>query len=113
MSGLARTTVHTDGDAVIVRIAGEIDLSNADELGREIEAAAAGRARVAVDLSGVGYLDSAGVRLVHVLAGRLRALGVALCVVAPPGSFVREVLDLAATGAIVDVVDAPGEPRAG
>ncbi|MGK5739474.1 STAS domain-containing protein [Micromonospora sp. URMC 103] len=60
---------HQGAVAVTVTAHGEIDLSTADELQREIEAAVAGEAAtVIVDLTAVSFLDSAGINVL--LRGR-------------------------------------------
>ncbi|MFD0783736.1 STAS domain-containing protein [Micromonospora azadirachtae] len=53
---------HPDAEGVTVSARGEIDLSTADELQHEIEAAIASNASaVVVDLAEVTFLDSAGI----------------------------------------------------
>lgn len=52
-----------DGDTVVVKLNGELDLASAPELERELrEAEAAGTARVVIDLSGLGFMDSTGLQ---------------------------------------------------
>ncbi|TDC37608.1 anti-sigma factor antagonist [Micromonospora sp. 15K316] len=63
------TPHHRETDAVTVVARGEIDLSTAGDLQREIEAAVAGPASaVTVDLGEVTFLDSAGINAL--LTGR-------------------------------------------
>lgn len=50
---------EVDG-AAILRLAGEVDLTNADELQQAIEESTA--ATVVLDISELGYLDSSGIR---------------------------------------------------
>jgi stage II sporulation protein AA (anti-sigma F factor antagonist) len=57
MTGL-RLDVEQDGDATLVRAAGEVDIATAPQL-RECIQALAGV--VVVDLSGVTFLDSSGI----------------------------------------------------
>jgi anti-sigma B factor antagonist len=52
-------------------LAGEIDLANAPAIGREIVRNTGRATAVLVDLTGVEYLDSAGVRLLDALVGDL------------------------------------------
>jgi anti-anti-sigma factor len=90
---LARVEVEWAGDALRVVVRGEIDLSNADELERELGAAVDRASAVTVDLCEVSYLDSRGVRLLHQLAhdaGPETPFGV----VAPEGTFAGSVLRL-------------------
>jgi anti-anti-sigma factor len=74
--------VEQDGEALVVRAFGELDLSNAKTLEAELRRAIAGDASgVILDLGGVSFLDSAGLRMVLMMAreslrngGRLRLL---------------------------------------
>jgi anti-sigma B factor antagonist len=61
------------GEADLVRLAGEIDLVNAPEIGREIVRRTGRAAAVVIDLTAVSFLDSAGVRLLDALVGDLDA----------------------------------------
>lgn len=71
----------------IVRASGEIDTSNAQELESAL-LALTGR-RAVVDLTGVAYLDSAGVRALDRGLSALVARGGAFRAVAPAGSPAR------------------------
>ena len=94
MSDLARVEGEQQGAHCLVRVHGEIDLSNAHEVSAEIGSLVGPDARLlVVDLSDVTYLDSAGVALLLRLAERLRARRRQLHLVAPRGSPVRRVLD--------------------
>ncbi len=74
--------VEQGGEALVVRAFGELDLSNAKTLEAELRRAIAGDASgVILDLGGVSFLDSAGLRVVLMMAkqslrngGRLRLL---------------------------------------
>lgn len=95
MSELARLAVERRDAVVVARVDGEIDMSNAGEIGRALAGAVPnGAAGLVVDLSGVDYLDSAGVRLVFQLAERLRLGQQALRLVVPSGAPILEVLEL-------------------
>lgn len=72
---------------------GEIDLLNVEQLPELSELVRAGSPLV-LDLSAVTFLDSSGARLVHRLARACGHNGDPFCVVAPPGSRPRRVLDL-------------------
>lgn len=79
---------HRDGDAVaLVRVRGDIDVTNAASL-RAALAQRAGAALV-VDLSEVGYFDSAGFAVLDQLLGEAR-----LAIVVAPGSVVRTAMSL-------------------
>ena len=94
MSDLARVEGEQQGTLCLVRVHGEIDLSNAHEVSSAIGIAMGQDARgLVVDLSDITYLDSAGVALLLRLAERLRARRRQLHLVVPRGSPVRRVLD--------------------
>lgn len=94
MSDLARVEGEQQGTLCLVRVHGEIDLSNAHEVSSAIGVAMGQEARgLVVDLSDITYLDSAGVALLLRLAERLRARRRQLHLVVPRGSPVRRVLD--------------------
>lgn len=97
--------VVADARWPVARLSGDIDLSNVDELGRQVEQAVSNRARgLVLDLSGVTYLDSAGLRLVFGLARRLGDRQQRLRLVVPDNSRIRRVLTLAAVGTVAEVV---------
>jgi anti-anti-sigma factor len=74
--------VEHDGEALVVSAFGDLDLSNVKTLEAELRWAIAGDASgVILDLGGVSFLDSAGLRVVLLMAkqslrngGRLRLL---------------------------------------
>jgi anti-anti-sigma factor len=74
--------VEQDGEALVVSAFGDLDLSNAKTLEAELRWAIAGDASgVILDLGGVSFIDSAGLRVVLLMArqslrngGRLRLL---------------------------------------
>ena len=84
---------RTDGE-VVVRVSGEIDLSNVDRLEQQLDAAVEGCTRVVVDLSAIEYIDSQGLRLLSRLANKLAERDATLEVVAPPDGVARDVLEL-------------------
>ena len=69
-------------DALAVAVAGEIDMSNAPTVERQIlEAIPNHLAAVTVDLSALDYIDSAGLRLLFTLGTRLETLQIGLVLV--------------------------------
>jgi anti-anti-sigma factor len=106
MSGLARLDAAHRDLTLVLRVRGEVDVSNARELAAEIEAAVPNDApSVAVDLTDTTYLDSAGVQLLFRLAQRLRSRRQALAVIVPAASAIRAVLELTALSSVASVVD--------
>jgi anti-anti-sigma factor len=86
-------------DVLVASVSGEVDISNAPALERAVLAAAPPEevTGLVVDLSDVGFLDSAGVRLLFTLHGELTEQGRPMALVLPEGSPVERVL------AIVDI----------
>ncbi len=96
MSDLASFVADRRDDIVVGSLTGEIDLSNAVELeGLITDAVPNSVMGVVLDLSGLTYIDSAGVRLLLSLAGRLRWRGQDLVLAAPANSRCRRVLSMA------------------
>jgi anti-anti-sigma factor len=92
MSELSQVEFSGD-DVVIARITGEIDLSNASEVGESLGAAVPNTALgLVIDLTATSYLDSSGVHLLFDLAERLQLRQQQLRVVVPEGAPVRRVL---------------------
>jgi anti-anti-sigma factor len=88
----------------VVRMTGDIDLSNVEALGRRVESAVSNRARgLVLDLSGVTYLDSTGLRLIYRLARRLGDRQQRLRLVVPDGSRILRVLTLAGVGTVAQM----------
>jgi anti-anti-sigma factor len=83
-NGIVEIT-RDDRDGVdVIRVGGEVDLTNADAVQAAVEATRADS--VVLDLSRCAYLDSSGIRAIdrghrHLLAGRR-----ALVIVSPPGT---------------------------
>ena len=93
-----------DGEVLTSRVIGEIDLSNASELEEIIVDAVPNTALgMVVDLSGVEYLDSAGVRMLVHLVERFRWRRQVMRAAAPDGSRVRGVLSMAGADGVIPV----------
>lgn len=102
MSELATIASERSDRRLVVRITGEVDISNAEELGTEIEnAVPTDAAVVVVDLSGTRYLDSSGVALLIRLSDRLRARRIEFRVLVPEGAPIRGVLELTGLASIM------------
>jgi stage II sporulation protein AA (anti-sigma F factor antagonist) len=97
-------TLEGDGEVLTARITGEIDLSNASELEETIVDAVPNTALgMVVDLSGVEYLDSAGIRMLVHLVERFRWRQQVMRAAAPDGSRVRGVLSMAGADSVIPV----------
>ncbi|AGL15027.1 STAS domain-containing protein [Actinoplanes sp. N902-109] len=84
------------GPADLVRLAGEIDLANAPEIGREIVRQTGSSAAVLIDLTAVSFLDSAGVRLLDALVGDMDQAGTPIRLVVGETGAARMTLKLCA-----------------
>jgi anti-anti-sigma factor len=72
---------HVAG-ALLLHVSGEVDIANAEDLARAVERTSA--AVVVLDLAGVGYLDSSGIRAIEGAFRRLRSEDRSLLIVSPP-----------------------------
>lgn len=102
------------GVAIVV-VRGDVDLSNADDVGRAVTGAfddLGGDAGV-LDFRDVSYIDSQGLRILHQLAVRLSSQGERLTVVAPERTVAGDVIRLTGMDRYVTVVDEvpPAERR--
>lgn len=94
---LARIETDAEPDGLRLSVFGEVDLSNAQTLLKQIRRLILGARpeRLVIDLSGVEYIDSQGVMLLLEVASTLRETGTPLSLVAPPHSVAGELLALA------------------
>lgn len=97
------SAVRAPDGRVHLTIEGEIDGSNADALRHRIEDEIDGARSVAIDLGGVSYIDSQGLRLLLHVAQDLDGDPHGLTLVAPPGCFAAELLAITRIGDIVPV----------
>jgi anti-anti-sigma factor len=103
---LADLSLQSHGEVVVARLDGEIDMSNAVELGEAMSRRVANDALgLVIDLTDVAYLDSAAIKVIYDLRERLRARGQEIRVVIAPGSLVAEALRVAAVPAVVGAAD--------
>ena len=93
---LAELKVEPWNSVIYARLTGEVDMSNAEELRHDLsEMTPNGALGLVLDLAEVGYLDSAGIHLIHRLREALRARGQKLCLVIPSDSLINDTLRLA------------------
>jgi anti-sigma B factor antagonist len=93
---LADVQFTRSGGALVARLTGEVDSSNAASLRTAITEATPNQSlAVILDLSGIGYLDSAGIHLIYQLRSDLRTRGQSLRLVIPAGSPATDALRLA------------------
>ena len=104
MAQLARVAERSFGDAQLVEVTGELDVSNADEF-VELMYTAVVRpgVRVVLDLSRADFIDSTVLNVLFVSAARLRASGGRLAIVCSPDHIYR-VLEAAGMDAVYPIV---------
>jgi anti-anti-sigma factor len=94
----------THGDVLVASMSGEIDLSNAEQLGLQVADAAPGDARgVVLDLSEVEYLDSYGIFVIHGLRQRLADQRQTLALVVPPDGVIRRAIELVGLAEVIPI----------
>ena len=95
-----------DGDVHTIALTGEMDLSNAGEVERELLHAKATNARaIVLDLSGLQFTDSTGIRLLIAADARSRADSCRLTLTRPPAAVAR-VLCIAGVDELLPFSDA-------
>ena len=105
-------SARTVNDARLLVLSGELDLAGAQTLTRAVADADAMSAVVALDMRGVSFMDSSGLRGLLQAQNRLRAAGSRLLLVQAPKSVLR-VLQLTGTDARFELVDSVGGTRTG
>lgn len=106
---LASVNAAAHGGALVVSIAGEVDISNIDDVAAVIYAQPNSEEGLVIDLAEVSYLDSSAVSLFHDLAMRLRGRAQRLIVVSPPGTPPRRILELTALYVNAPIADTLAE----
>jgi anti-anti-sigma factor len=106
---LADVQITLAPNALVAHVTGEIDMSNAEEMGATVIGATPTEAQgVVLDLSGVDYLDSAGIYVIYGIRASLQARGQTLILVIPPSSPVHDALRLSGAdrpGEVAEAVD--------
>lgn len=92
---LADLQITMAKSALIAQVSGEIDMSNAEQVGASVIEATPHEAEgVVLDLSGVEYMDSAGIYVIFGMRTSLQARTQRLILVLPDGSPVHDALRL-------------------
>lgn len=88
----------------VARVTGEVDLSNVEELTLAVQSCVTNAALgLVLDLTGVSYLDSTGLRLVFQLARELQDRQQQLRLVVPPEALIWRVLRLGGVQGVLAV----------
>ena len=95
MSTLARFDDEFQGGVAIARLAGEIDASNVDDISDRLRAMISNRSfALVVDLSGIEYVDSAGINLLFSLGEEMRTRQQLLAIVVRDSSPISRMIAL-------------------
>lgn len=109
---MAMTTRTTDGWAV-VETTGRLDQTTGPQLEAELDRlVAAGTLRLMVDLSGVEFINSAGLRSIVAASKRLRRQKAELAFCGPAG-MVAEVFDISGLSEMFTIYDSLNDSPAG
>jgi anti-anti-sigma factor len=82
-------------NALLARVTGEVDMSNAEEMGATVIGATPNEARgVVLDLTDVDYIDSAGIYVIYGMRSSLQARGQTLILVISERSPAHDALRL-------------------
>ena len=101
------------GDTVTIEFQGELDIATTAGADAELRRVEQGGARVIVlDLRGLTFMDSTGLRLLVSADARARERDYRLAIVRGPAA-VQRVLELTGLDARLDVIDDPAEAQAG
>jgi anti-anti-sigma factor len=88
--------LQTRDGIVYATVAGDIDMSNVQQIRDAVGRATTNQALgLVLDLTAVDYLDSAGIHLIHMLGSHLQSHGQKLALVIPPDSVINDALRLA------------------
>jgi anti-anti-sigma factor len=108
---MAKTIERRIDGIVVVELKGKIDTATAAATERLLYEHSAGARQLVVDLSAVGYLNSAGLRVLVGAGRELQAVGGRLILCAVP-SYIKEVLDIAGLSSLFPVCASRAEALA-
>lgn len=104
-----RTTVT--GDRAVISLSGELDVAGSAQLEREMARIAEDHApaTLVLDLSGLDFMDSTGLRLVVLADRRVREHGGRLCLVRG-NEDIQRVFEITRMDERLEFVDSPEDP---
>jgi anti-anti-sigma factor len=88
----AGVEINQEAGRTVIRIHGEVDMANADTVGEQIRAAARPSDAVDLDLRGVTFFDSSGLRMLNLLSDAFEQAGGRLTVIAGSDGIVGRLL---------------------
>jgi anti-sigma B factor antagonist len=103
---LANLDFESRDRVLVARLTGEIDMSNAVEVSTSLTDQITNDVLgVVIDLTGMRYLDSAGILMLFRLSEHLEASGQGLRIVLAPGSVIAKTLELVDLPRVVGMAD--------
>jgi anti-anti-sigma factor len=84
MSSRFAVLTERDHERVIVRLLGELDFATADDLAAVVRQGCPGRSELVLDLSGLNFVDCAGLRVLLYARARARRDGFRLLLIRGP-----------------------------
>jgi anti-anti-sigma factor len=91
----ATITLETHEEDIRIGLSGEVDMANADRIQQQMASAITNDTRrVTVDVGGLRYIDSTGLRVLASFASRLRSIDIDFTLIAPSTSPVGRVIEL-------------------
>jgi anti-anti-sigma factor len=113
VSTLARLVEEWHGDVPVATVHGEVDSSNAGEIGDRLRFLLTNQlAALVLDLSATTYIDSAGINLIFALGEELRSHQQRLHLVVDPGSPIARMIAITGLDKAVPVHASPAEALA-
>ena len=104
MSTIADVAVRREREALVARLSGEVDMTNASFVREEITSAVPNDvAALVIDLSEASYLDSAAIEVIFELSRRLERRRQQLRLVVPATSPLRRLLTVCDVGAVASM----------
>lgn len=95
---------HVDESTLVVEVSGEIDLHTATELQRTVDRLSPFPHPVVLDLGGVGFIDSTGIRALLAINNRATETTGEPLTIAHPTESTRRLLELTGVDKIVNVL---------
>lgn len=96
------TVEHLDPDTACIVLTGRLDIAGSETINVPFTAAASAKRFLMVDMSGVGFLASIGIRTLFSKAKMVQARGGKMVIAAPPPN-VSEVLELTGVGVLIPI----------
>ena len=110
MTTAADISLERNGHALVARLRGEVDMTNASFVREELTSSVPNDAdALVIDLTDTRYLDSAAIEVLFELSRRLGRRRQELLLVVPPGSPLRRMLTLTDVGAVAPMHESLAE----